>query len=112
MTWGTLLFEFAFPTLVWFRRTRWVLLASGVVFHIMIDVLMIIPMFSWIMIVSYASFIEDRDVHRVLRWFGWKGAAEVAPQAEEDVAPQAEEDVAAGGASDATHTSRVSSSSG
>jgi hypothetical protein len=69
MTWGTIAFELGFPFLVWFRRTRVWALAAGVAFHLAIDVLMIIPMFSWIMIVSYVAFLDDRDVERVLaRW--------------------------------------------
>jgi hypothetical protein len=32
----------------------------------MIDALMVIPIFSWIMIVSYASFLEDSEVKWLL----------------------------------------------
>jgi hypothetical protein len=70
MTWGALAFELSFPTLVWFRRFRPWLLLAGVGFHLMIDVLMIIPMFSWIMIVSYAAFLDDDLVRRALARLG------------------------------------------
>jgi hypothetical protein len=70
MTWGTLLFEVSFPVLVWFRKTRYPVLVAGVLFHLGIDVLMIIPMFSWIMIVSYAAFLDDDVVRRVARRLG------------------------------------------
>lgn len=73
LTWGTLLFEIGFPTLVWFRKLRpWVLLA-GIGFHVGIDVLMIIPMFSWIMIVSYGAFLDDDIANRVLSRIGLGG---------------------------------------
>lgn len=68
MTWGTLVFELAFPVLVWFRKARYWVLLSGVLFHLGIDVLMMIPMFSWIMIVSYTAFLDDDVVRRVARW--------------------------------------------
>ncbi len=70
MTWGTLVFEFGFPTFVWFRKLRPWLLLAGVGFHLGIDLLMIIPMFSYIMIVCYAAFLDDDVVHR---WLGWAG---------------------------------------
>ena len=70
MTWGTLVFELSFPVLVWLRKTRYLVLLSGVLFHLGIDVLMIIPMFSWIMIVSYAAFLDDDVVRRVARRVG------------------------------------------
>lgn len=86
MTWGTLCFEFGFPTLVWLRRLRpWVLLA-GIGFHVMIDVLMVIPMFSWIMIVSYAAFLDDEDVARLARALRLRPREETTPD-EEPVGP-------------------------
>lgn len=68
MTWGTLVFELGFPVLVWLRKARYWVLLSGVLFHLGIDVLMMIPMFSWIMIVSYAAFLDDEVVRRVAGW--------------------------------------------
>lgn len=70
MTWGTLVFEFGFPTLVWLRKVKPYVLIAGVGFHLMIDVLMLIPMFSWIMIVSYGAFLEDGWIHRLERRLG------------------------------------------
>ncbi len=70
MTWGTLVFEFGFPTLVWLRKAKPYVLLAGVGFHLMIDMLMLIPMFSWIMIVSYAAFLEDSWVRRAARRIG------------------------------------------
>jgi len=66
MTWGTLVFELGFPSLVWFRKLRPWLLLAGVGFHMGIDVLMIIPMFSYVMIVSYGAFLDDDLAGRLL----------------------------------------------
>lgn len=71
LTWGTLLFELTFPVLVWWRRARPWLLAAGVLFHLAIDVTMVIPMFSYIMIASYAAFLDDEDVAAIARRI-WK----------------------------------------
>lgn len=85
MTWGTLLFEFGFPTLVWLRKVKPYVLIAGVGFHLMIDVLMKIPMFSWIMIVTYAAFLEDDWIHRLERRLGLR---KPEPEPEPAAAPE------------------------
>ncbi len=69
LTWGTILLEFLWPSLVWFKNYRPYVLVSGVLFHVGIDVLMLIPMFSYVMIVSYAVFLTDDEVDWVIRRF-------------------------------------------
>lgn len=61
LTYSTLLFELAFPLLVWFRRFRPWLLLGGVVFHLSIDITMVIPIFSYIMISTYPAFLTDGE---------------------------------------------------
>jgi hypothetical protein len=63
-TYSTLVFELGFPLLVWFRRWRPYVLLAGIGFHVGIDVAMVIPIFSAIMIVSYAAFLTDSET----RW--------------------------------------------
>jgi hypothetical protein len=70
MTWGTLVFEIGFPSLVWFRKLRPWLLLAGIGFHMGIDILMIIPMFSYVMIVGYAAFLDDDIANRLLARIG------------------------------------------
>ena len=62
LTWMTLLFEMAFPLLVWFKKLRPWMILWGIAFHVGIDALMVIPVFSAIMIVSYAVFLTDDEV--------------------------------------------------
>ena len=62
LTWMTLVFELSFPLLVWWKRLRPWLIVSGIAFHVGIDTLMVIPVFSAIMIVSYAVFLTDAEV--------------------------------------------------
>lgn len=70
LTWGTLAFECAFPLLIWFRPIRPWLLLAGVAFHVGIDVLMQVPLFSWTMICAYIVFVPDERVER------WMNAVE------------------------------------
>lgn len=64
LTWGTLAFECAFPLLIWFRPLRPWLLVAGIAFHVGIDVLMQIPLFSWTMICAYIMFVPDETAAR------------------------------------------------
>ncbi|NUP05934.1 MAG: HTTM domain-containing protein [Polyangiaceae bacterium] len=65
-TYSTLLFELSFPLGVWFKRYRPYLLLWGVGFHIGIDVTMVIPIFSAIMIASYPVYLTDDEAKWVL----------------------------------------------
>lgn len=62
LTYLTLLFEIAFPLLVWFRRFRMPILLSGLAFHTGIELTMTIPLFSAVMVSSYPVFLTDREV--------------------------------------------------
>lgn len=81
MTYGTLIFELGFPTLIWWKKARNWLLLAGIGFHVMIDVLMVIPIFSAIMIVCYPAFLEDEEVRRFFARFGRrKPAVQAEPE--------------------------------
>ncbi len=60
LTWGTLLFEFGFPIAV-FTRLRRLALLAGIGFHLGIELSMKIPMFSAVMLVSYALFLKEDE---------------------------------------------------
>lgn len=68
LTWGTIVFELLFPALVWLKRYRPYCIAAGVAFHAGIDLLMTIPMFSAVMIVSYACYMTDGEAKRFAGW--------------------------------------------
>jgi hypothetical protein len=65
LTYSTLLFELTFPLLVWHRRTRAWALVAGVLFHAGIELTMMIPIFSSVMIASYAAFLSDDEAERL-----------------------------------------------
>ena len=67
LTYSTLLLELLFPAFVWFKRPRRWLLLWGVGFHVGIDVTMMIPIFSYIMIIGYIAFLTDDETDWLFR---------------------------------------------
>ncbi len=61
LTWGTLAIELALGTLVWFKKTRTVVILLGISLHLGIEVAMAIPFFEWIMIVLLMNFYNPDD---------------------------------------------------
>ncbi len=66
VTYMTLALELAFPVLVWWKRYRPWMLLWGIAFHAGIDATMIIPIFSSMMIVSYAAYLSDDETKWLL----------------------------------------------
>jgi hypothetical protein len=67
LSWSTLVFEFSFPIVVWLERWRRKLLVAGLFFHLGIEITMTIPMFSAIMLTTYALFLTDADFRDIAR---------------------------------------------
>lgn len=67
MTWGSLMFQIAFPFLLFNRYTKIVALLGILSFHIAIGVLMGLPWFSLTMIAVDAIFIRDRSYRKLGR---------------------------------------------
>ncbi|QLY27293.1 HTTM domain-containing protein [Bdellovibrio sp. KM01] len=65
MTWSTLLVELAMGTLVWFKDLRYWVLLAGIGLHIGIELVMSIPMFEWVMVVTMLSLVDPWDVIKV-----------------------------------------------
>ena len=72
-TWGTIAFEVLFP-LILIPRLRRPVLIAGLLFHLGIEVTMLIPSFSIAMLVGYAAFVPDDLARRWLLWLagGWQ----------------------------------------
>ncbi len=62
VSWFALSFQLLFPVLVWFKRTKPVMLALGVLFHLMIMLVMGIIDFSIIMIIMYLLFYIPKRI--------------------------------------------------
>jgi uncharacterized membrane protein YphA (DoxX/SURF4 family) len=62
LTWGTLAVELSMGLLVWFKEyRRWALL-SGLCLHLSLEYAMNIPLFQWIVLVSYVTFLSPNDL--------------------------------------------------
>lgn len=68
-TYFTLLWELAFTFLIWFKKTKFWIIGLGIIFHIGIFIFMRIDNFSWIMIGSYALFINDEEYVKISNMF-------------------------------------------
>ena len=56
---GTLLFELAFPLLIWFKKLRPSLLTIGIIFHLSIYIFMMIYGFEIVFILIYGLFLPN-----------------------------------------------------
>jgi hypothetical protein len=64
LSWCIIGFELGFPVLVWFNKTKWIVLTLGVIFHLYIWIVLCLPHFAAVMIVSYLIFLNDVDVRQ------------------------------------------------
>jgi hypothetical protein len=67
-TWLTLALEFALGVLIWFKELRYPLLLMGVALHLSLEYAMNIPLFQWIILATYVTFIEPTDLARAWNW--------------------------------------------
>ncbi len=61
-TWSTLLVELSLGTLVWIKKLRYWVLLAGLLLHVGIEYSMNIPLFSFIMISAYVTFVEPHTL--------------------------------------------------
>jgi hypothetical protein len=64
-TWFTLAAEFALGVLVWIKELRYPVLAIGVVLHLSLEYSMNVPLFQWIALSLYITFVDGADLARV-----------------------------------------------
>lgn len=62
LTWGTLLIEGAMWSLVWFKETRYFVLAGALLLHLGIEYTMNLPIFESLMISSLIVFVPGEDI--------------------------------------------------
>jgi hypothetical protein len=67
LTWGTLAVEGAMWSLVWFKETRYFVLAGALLLHLGIEYTMNLPVFESLMIASLVVFIPSEDLKFVYR---------------------------------------------
>ena len=78
-SWTVLLLEFSLGVLIWFRPFRYPLLLLGLLFHLLLEYSLNIPMFQWDVLTAYVLFVDPEDWVRVGRMVrdrvGWRGSA-------------------------------------
>jgi hypothetical protein len=67
-TWGTLCEETALGLGLWIHELRFPLLVTGVVLHLIFDLILNLQLFSWIMIISLLLFLSPAEAESALRW--------------------------------------------
>jgi hypothetical protein len=75
LTWGTLVVEFACGILIWFRDLRYWVLLAGLGLHLGIEYSMNVPLFQWIILATYVTFIYPEDLARARVWVSERLAA-------------------------------------
>jgi len=78
-SWFTLAIEFALGVLIWFKELRYPLLAVGVLLHLSLEYTMNVPLFQWIILSTYVTFIEPADLARAWNWLRARAAARLGP---------------------------------
>ncbi len=68
LTWSTVAIEFAAGVLVWFRDLRYLVLLAALGLHLGIEYSMNIPLFQWMMMITYVTFIYPEDLTRAWAW--------------------------------------------
>lgn len=68
LSWSTLVIEFSLFSLIWFRKTRKVVLIAGVIFHVSIDITMNLPMFEYLFLAMYILFLDEDDFRRLFHF--------------------------------------------
>lgn len=68
-SWSTLVFEGLFGFFIWFRETRRYVLLIGLLFHLALEWHLMIPLFQWATIASYAVFLESEDKLAIRQWW-------------------------------------------
>ena len=67
-TWGTLIEETALGTGLWIHEFRLPLLISGILLHLVFDLILNLQLFSWIMVISLLLFLTPEEAEAMVGW--------------------------------------------
>lgn len=67
-SWSALSVEFCLGVLIWVRKLRYILLALGVLFHLILEYSLNIPLFQWDVLSAYILFVDPTDISRGWVW--------------------------------------------
>ncbi len=61
-TWGVMVFELLFVTLVWVDEFRYVILGAGVLFHLLCLYTVNLPLLNLVLLAAYLTFIDPKSI--------------------------------------------------
>jgi Vitamin K-dependent gamma-carboxylase len=67
-SWVTIAYEILFVVLVWTKQGRLPILLMGVIFHLFIWIVLSLPDFAFVMMLSLMVFLKDADYQTFKRW--------------------------------------------
>lgn len=94
-SWATLLIEFSLGVLVWFKELRYAVLLAGVLLHLALEYSMNIPLFEWISISTFVTFIYPADLAQFGDWIRTTVSARVGRRFQVTYDPESERAVRA-----------------
>jgi hypothetical protein len=74
-TWFTLVLEFSLGVLIWVKKLRYPLLATGLLFHLFLEYSANVPLFQWDVLSAYILFIDPADIDRATNWIRTRATA-------------------------------------
>jgi hypothetical protein len=74
-SWSALVLEFSLGVLIWVRKLRYRLLALGLLFHLILEYSINVPLFQWDVLSAYILFVDAADMERAWNWIRGRAAA-------------------------------------
>jgi len=68
LTWATLLYQAAFPILIWWKKAKPYLLIAGVMFNLGIGIAMGLADIAVVMIAAYAILLDEATIRKLRSW--------------------------------------------
>ena len=84
LTWATLLYQAAFPILIWWKKSKPYLLVIGVMFNLGIGIAMGLVDITVVMIAAYAILLDEATIKKLRSWvprFSMRKAADLSSSA-------------------------------
>lgn len=79
LTWGTLIIEAWMFSLIWFRKTRYTVLALALMMHFGIDLFINLPVFEWVFMSMFILFVYPDDLAKAAAWMRQKVTTTLGP---------------------------------
>lgn len=72
LTISTLIYQFTFPLLIWFKKTKYFMIFIGIIIHSIMAFVLQVYKFEIIVILHYGFFISNKEWNRLIPWMNIK----------------------------------------